>query len=112
MDIFYLSKSPNKQKKWRLEMPSYSHMHDFGSASYRDYTLMHDTESKFYIPDRDEREKVKKAYRARHRNDNIDNVHSPGAMSWYILWSEPTLEGGIRAYEKRFGVKVVKKSRI
>ncbi|MDB4337251.1 hypothetical protein N9991_00720 [bacterium] len=109
MDIFYLRKSPRKDKKWLLEMPSFSHKHAFGATGYRDYTLINDKNSRFYVSDKEEREKIKKAYRARHRNDNIDSIHSPGAMSWYILWSEPTLEGGIRAYEKRFGVKIIRK---
>lgn len=88
-------------------MPEYEHRHHFGSRGMRDYTLINDKNSKFYIPVESEREKVKNAYRSRHRNDNIDDVHSAGALSWHILWSEPTLKKGIKAYSKRFGVVVV-----
>lgn len=93
-----------------MVMPEYKHLHNFGSKTMRDYTLINDKNSKFYIPEASEREKVKKAYRARHRKDNIDDVHSSGALSWHILWSEPTLKGGIKAYSKRFGVVVVDRS--
>ena len=56
-----------------------------------------------------ERMKAWKSYQARHRKDPIGDVHSPAALSWYILWSADTLSQGIKNYERKFNVKVVKK---
>ena len=53
--------------------------------------------------------KAWKSYQARHRKDPIGDVHSPAALSWYILWSADTLSQGIKNYERKFNVKVVKK---
>ena len=109
-DTFYLYKSDKPDKKFKMIMGEpYNHKHYFGSSSYRDYVLINDKNSQYYIADENEREKVKKAYRARHKNDNIKSVHSAGGMSWYILWSAKTLSQGIKNYEKAFNVKVIYK---
>ena len=94
---FYLYKSNRKNKKWVMLMPEYGHAHHFGDSRYEDLT-QHKNEARA------------KLYRMRHKNDPIDDVHSPGALSWYITWSKPTLAGGIREYEKRFKVDVVNRS--
>ena len=89
-------------------MPEFSHSHNFGDSRYRDYTLISNKNSKYYIDNQEERDKVKKSYRARHSKDKgLNSQHSASALSWYILWSAPTLEQGIKNYEKRFNVKVV-----
>ena len=107
---FYLHKSRNKDKKFTLVMPSYNHQHSFGGAGYRDYILINSPKSKFYLPDKARREKVKASYIARHSKDKgLDNVHSPAEMSMVILWSAPTLEGGIRNFEQKHGVNIIKK---
>ena len=112
---FYLHKSKNKEKKFTLVMPSYNHQHHFGGVKangepYRDYTLINDTKSKFYISDKARREKVKASYIARHSKDKgLDNIHSPAEMSMVILWSAPTLDGGIRNFERKHGVNIIKK---
>jgi len=99
-DTFYLRKSTRKDKKWSMEMPSYGHTHHFGAKGMRDRTL---------IKNPAERMKAWKSYQARHRKDPIGDVHSPAALSWYLLWSADTLSQGIKNYERKFNVKVVKK---
>ena len=79
----------------------------FGQDGARDYTLMSSKGSQFYLADKKERDKVKDAYQARHKGDNLNDPYSPGSLSYYLLWTAPTLRGGIRNYEKRFGVKIV-----
>ena len=71
---FYLFKSTRKDKKYMMEMPKYNHKHHFGGVRatgepYRDYTLLHNKNSKFYLPSQAERDKVRKAYRTRHGKD-------------------------------------------
>tara|TARA_R110002096_G_C14399910_1_gene707322 strand:+ start:482 stop:799 length:318 start_codon:yes stop_codon:yes gene_type:complete len=99
-----LRKSKREGKKWVAKDEKRT-IH-FGQENARDFTLISKPSSKFYLADPKEREKVKKAYRARHAKDNLDNPFSPGALSYYILWSQPTMKGGIREYEKRFNIKV------
>jgi len=90
-------------------MPSYNHRHNFGDSRYRDFTLINDKNSKYYLPDKADREKVKKAYRSRHKNDKgLNSVHAPSEMSMVILWSEPTLNGGIKAFENKHNVRIKK----
>ena len=106
----FLYKSRAKNKKFILQMPDQTpvgHHHHFGDSRYRDRTLINDRRSKWYIPDKTEREKVWRAYQARASSGDIDNQHSPAALSYYILWSADTLEQGIRNYEKRFGLNVI-----
>jgi len=99
-----LRKSNRPLKKW-VARDGKRTIH-FGQKGARDFTLINKPTSTHYIPDRAEREKVKKAYRSRHKNDNLNNPFSPGALSYYILWSAPTMRGGIKNYEKRFNIKV------
>jgi len=87
-------------------MPSHNHIHHFGSLSHRDYTLMNNKSSKFYEADRNQREKTRVNYLNRHKKDP-KGVHSPSSMSDIILWGSPTIRGGIRDYEKKFGVRVI-----
>ena len=86
-----LRKSNREGKKWVAKDEKRT-IH-FGQENARDFTLISKPSSKFYLADPKEREKVKKAF-------------SPGALSYYILWSQPTMKGGIREYEKRFNIKV------
>lgn len=109
MNVFYLYKSKVKNKKYTMVMPQYNHRHNFGDSRYRDYTLINDRNSKYYLPKKEDREKVKKAYRNRHKNDkNLNSIHAPSELSMVILWSEPTLNGGIKAFEKKHNVTIKK----
>tara|TARA_R110000803_G_scaffold142656_2_gene208918 strand:+ start:478 stop:822 length:345 start_codon:yes stop_codon:yes gene_type:complete len=110
MDTFYLKKSTRKDKKYVMEMPKYNHKHHFGAKGMRDFTLINNKKSKFYLADKDKRDKVKKAYKARHGGDKgLGNIHSPAELSDVLLWTAPTLQGGIKNYEKRHNVNVIKK---
>jgi len=100
-----LRKSYRDGKKWVAKDENRT-IH-FGQEGARDFTLISKPSSKFYLTDIAEREKVKKAYRARHANDNLNNPFSPGALSYYLIWSAPTMRGGIKNYEKRFDIKVI-----
>ena len=79
---------------------------NFGNKNFRDYILMNDKNSKYYEPDKTEREKVKSNYQSRHKNDKLKKV-SRGSLSYYLLWNEPTLKKSIADYEKRFDVKII-----
>lgn len=106
----YLYKSRAKNKKFVMEMPDQKpigHFHHFGDNRYRDRTLINDRTSKWYIADKTERDKIWKAYQARASSGDIDNEHSPAALSYWILWSADTIDEGIKNYEKRFGLNVV-----
>jgi hypothetical protein len=62
----------------------------FGAVGYSDMTQHRD-------PVRMNR------YLDRHRaNENWNDALSAGALSRWILWSSPTLSGGIRNYRKHF----------
>jgi len=79
----------------------------FGAKGYRDYTLINNKKSDFYIEDADKRDKVKSLYITRHDTprENWAIPDNSGSMSRWILWSEPTLESAIIKYKKRFNLK-------
>ena len=77
----------------------------FGSAGMRDYTLINDPKSKFFIKDIKEREKIKAAYIRRHaKRENWNAPMTAGALSRWILWSVPNLAGAIRNFKKKFSL--------
>lgn len=63
----------------------------FGAAGYTDRT-------------RGATDEQQKAYKARHRGDNLSDKFSPGALSMFVLWSSKSLAQGIANYKKRFGL--------
>jgi len=64
----------------------------FGAVGYDDYTTL----------PKDTRDENQKNYRARHKGDNLTDPTSAGALSMYVLWSSPTIKGGIANYKKQF----------
>ena len=59
----------------------------FGAKSYRDYTLISDRNSPFYIKDEDKRNSVRTLYINRHKKDlRTNNPTRAGFLSMYILW--------------------------
>lgn len=86
-----LKKSTRPGKKYQATFDKKT-VH-FGAKGYRDRTT---------IKNADERNKAVKAYKARHKNDNLNNKMSPGALSYYVLWGGDTISAGIAAYNKRF----------
>ena len=45
----------------------------------------------------------------RHEN-NPKGVHSASSMADLILWTKPTIKGGIKEFENKFNVKIIYKS--
>ena len=62
----------------------------FGDKRYDNYTIHKD-------------EKRKELYKKRHQKDKIHDPMSAGALSWYLLWNQPTLKESIKDYEEKFG---------
>lgn len=109
--IMYLYISNKANKKWAAFFPASKKVIHFGGAGYRDFTLVSSKQSVHYIKNRKEREAVKIAYQARHKNDNLDQPESPGALSWHILWTAPTIKGGIKNYSREYDLRVIDKTR-
>ena len=103
MSLMTLKKNTKGDAKYiaRVDGKNYK----FGNKSYRDYTLMNKTGSKFYEPNPKERDRVRANYRRRHKGDKLGEVSS-GSLSYYILWNKPTLRESIKDYEKRFNIKI------
>ena len=81
----------------------------FGSKGMRDYTKINDPKSKFYLPNKEDREKVKRSYKARHGKDKgLGNYKSASELSMELLWNKPTLEASIKDFEKKHKVKINK----
>lgn len=72
----------------------------FGAAGYSDYT-------KHKNPERKEK------YVARHSANEkwgTNGLLTAGFWARWILWNKPSLDDSIRDTEKRFGIKITKKS--
>ena len=98
-----LRKSSRKEKKYMMifiEDGKRSKTTHFGASGYPDRTTTKNPT---------ERKKRYTAYQSRHRGDNLNDMKSAGALSWYILWAADTISGGIKKYENRFKVEVVNK---
>tara|TARA_R110000737_G_scaffold315733_1_gene325839 strand:- start:98 stop:427 length:330 start_codon:yes stop_codon:yes gene_type:complete len=77
----------------------------FGSAGMRDYTLINDKNSKWYLPKILDRNVVKASYIRRHKTrENWNNPLSAGALSRWLLWNNKTFSGSLKAFKKRFKV--------
>ena len=76
----------------------------FGAEGYRDWTLINNKKSKFYIENKEEREKVKENYLKRHAKDLLTEASktgmSAGSLSYYLLWNKPTLSASIKQYKR------------
>ena len=108
--LVYLYTSDKPKKKFAAFFPRSKKVIHFGQKSYRDYTLMNDKNSVHYLSSKKDRDKVKQAYISRHKDDNLDDPESAGALSMFVLWSAPTLKGGMRTYAKKYAYKVVDKT--
>tara|TARA_R110000803_G_scaffold42217_3_gene90659 strand:+ start:855 stop:1199 length:345 start_codon:yes stop_codon:yes gene_type:complete len=110
MPIMYLYKSKSKNKKYTIVMEDENGKpmkHRFGAKGMRDYTLINDKNSKYYLPNKEDREKVKRAYKSRHRADKgLNNLHSPAELSMMLLWNKPTLKASVKDFEKKHNAKI------
>jgi len=102
-----LSKSSRKDKKYMIKHDNKT-VH-FGQQGARDFTLINKKSSNFYLPKKEEREKVKSNYKSRHSKDPFNKVYTPASLSMYLLWNKPTLSASIKDYERRFGIDIVNK---
>ena len=77
----------------------------FGSKGMRDYTEINNPKSKFYIKKVKERESVKDAYIRRHKKrEDWTKPLTAGALSKWILWTEPNINTAIKNFKRKFSV--------
>jgi len=89
MKLLRITASPLKTKKYRAYFDDKTHT-DFGASGYSDFTIHKD-------PDR------AKLYRNRHKKDlETNDPKRAGYLSYYILWSAPTFEEGLKIYKNKF----------
>lgn len=96
-----VSIEPSKRagKKWMAffedKATGKHHTAHFGASAYEDFTQHGD-------PERAER------YRNRHAKDLTTEAAqtgmTPGALSFYVLWTSPSMMQGIRNYKKRYSL--------
>ena len=94
LKLIKIKKSNNKDKKFDavFERDGRTKTISFGSADMSDFTKNKD-------------EDRKNLYIQRHqKREDWNNPVSAGALSRYVLWSKPSLEGGIKEYKKRFNL--------
>jgi hypothetical protein len=93
MKFLGIEKSPKAEKKFRatFETDSGRTKHtDFGDSSMQDLTQHHD-------------EKRAENYRSRHKKDlETGDPTRAGYLSYYVLWSHPSLRKGLEEYRRRF----------
>ena len=90
-----LKKSKVKGKKYSAtftDKQGHSKTVSFGAQGYQDFTQHHD-------------ENRKRSYLSRHRHDPT-KMDTAGELSRTILWSAPSLAGGIANFEKKHHVKI------
>jgi len=100
-----LKKSNKTDKKYVIKNGN-KNIH-FGDSNYRDFILMNDRNSKYYEPNKNERERVKSNYRRRHKGDKLNDPFSAGALSYYLLWNKRSLKSSIKDYENKFNIKII-----
>jgi len=96
MKTYILTKSNRKHSEYKIDMGN--HSHHFGGKGARTY-----------VSGRTDKEKA--AWIARHRKDNNwSDFHSGIYMSKSLLWGpHKSLDKNIEEYEKRHGVKIIKR---
>ena len=105
MKLLKVVRSNNKSKKWTaiFLVDGREKRVSFGSKNYRDFVLMNDKTSKFYLPNKSDRDVVKASYIRRHeKRENWNDPMTAGSLSRFLLWEKPTLASALRAFKKRF----------
>lgn len=93
MDVYKLSKSNRKDKKFVVITPDGKKVH-FGARGYSDFPLHKSLERK-------------KRYDERHKKrENWQDLNTAGAWAKWILWNLPDLYDSIKDMEKRFKIKI------
>lgn len=96
IDKMILTKATAKNKKYKatfIRSDKSKKSVSFGDNRYEDYTMHKDKERK-------------KAYQNRHKKDKINDPQTAGALSYYILWSQPDFMEGLREYVNKFNINV------
>ena len=107
MKLLRIVKSSNSAKKWDavFMIDGKEKKVSFGQSGARDYLLINDKNSKFYLPKILDRNVVKASYKRRHeKKEDWTNPLTPGALSRWLLWDRKTLPSAIKAFKKRFKV--------
>ena len=92
-----IEKGTAKNKKWKAifydDQGKKIRTVQFGSKGMSDFTINKDKERK-------------QRYLDRHRKrENWNDPMTAGALSRWLLWNKPTLEGSIKDFKKRFKLK-------
>jgi hypothetical protein len=98
--LIQLFKSNLKNKRYMVVFENGSRIH-FGSPEYENFT-MHKDEGR------------KRVYIIRHEKNEDwtkSGIQTAGFWSRWLLWNLPTLSQSIRDTEKRFGIKIVNKTK-
>jgi len=103
-----LFESPLKSKKYRAIFyhdGTPFHHADFGGKGYRDFTLINDPKSEYYLPDEKDRLDVRRRYIKRHSkmDEDFDDPFTAGSLSRWVLWERPTLRESWEFYKDKFG---------
>ena len=109
MRLIKVQKSDKPRKKFvaifRDDNAKEKRVH-FGASGMRDFTLISNPNSKFYIKEKQKREKVRDNYQRRHKKDLTTEKNrkglGAGALSFYLLWTTPKMN--VSAYRKRFNL--------
>lgn len=89
MKLLRITESPLKTKKYRAYFDNGKHT-DFGAKGYEDFTTHKNPERA-------------RLYRARHKKDlETNDPTRAGFLSYYVLWSAPTFDEGLRIYKNKF----------
>jgi hypothetical protein len=103
-----LKPSTRGDKKWQVEIteagkPKTIH---FGAKGYRDFTLINQKGSPFYIEDAKERREVRARYLDRHRGEDWSyrGATKPAFWARHILWNEPTVRASLSETLRKFNL--------
>lgn len=75
----------------------------FGQAGARDFVLINDKTSEFYLPKVLDRNVTKASYLRRHKaRENWNDPMTAGALSRWVLWDLKSLGGSIKKFKNKF----------
>ena len=109
MKLLKLEKLKNSSKKYKATFQTDSgktKSTSFGASGMRDFTLMSNPKSKFYIKEKEKRETIRNNYLKRHKKDlKTNDPTRAGYLSYYLLWGESkSIRENLKNYKKRFNL--------
>lgn len=103
----YILKRSNRQgKKFMVTTPEGKTVH-FGAAGMSDYTKHKDPDRKLNYVKR-HAGNMPQGITSRRENWTKSGLDTAGFWSRWLLWGEPSMDGSIKAIEKRFNIKIKK----